>query len=96
MFLFFESIGNFLVGFLYSNLNFYFLFTILAIYAIGNSFWLYSMKGSGLARGSVFFSVGIMITTATFGIIYFNETISSLKLFGIFLGIISIVLMTRE
>jgi multidrug transporter EmrE-like cation transporter len=97
IFMVFEASGNFLSGILYSNVNFFFLLAILAIYAAGNSFWLISLKnGSGLARGAVFFSVGIVLTTASIGIFYFGESATAPKLFGIVLGIVSLVLMTYK
>jgi len=97
IFLIFESVGNFLTGILYSNLNFFFLLSILIIYALGNFFWLISLKnGSGLARGSLYFSVGIVLTTATMGIFYYNEPINAIKFFGMLLGIISLVLLTNK
>lgn len=93
----FETIGNFLTGLVYSIHNLIFFSFILLLFAIANYFWLISLKGrSGLARGSVYFGVGIVLTTAATGIIFYNETFDLLKISGIVLGLVSIVLMTKD
>jgi multidrug transporter EmrE-like cation transporter len=64
---------------------------------MGNSFWLISLKkGTGLARGAVLFSVGIVLITTSIGVFYYNEEITVIKFFGIVLGVASLLLMTES
>jgi len=95
--LIFETLANFFSGLFYSFHNIIFFVFILALYGIGNYFWLLSLKGgSGLARGSVYFGVGVVLTTALIGMAFYSESIGLVKISGMFFGIGSIVLMSKE
>jgi len=93
----FETIGNFVSG-LFGSIQNLLLFPLaLIIYAIANYFWLISLKnGSGLARGTVYFGVSVVILSTLIGFAFYEEAISLLKLVGIGLGITSLVLLSDE
>jgi len=73
-----------------------FLYWSLALlgYVVANVFWLISIrKGSGLARGAILFSVGSAILAVLIGALKFQEKIGKVELIGIFVGILSMVLI---
>ena len=91
----FEIIGNFFTGLLGATQNLLLVPLVLTAYAIANYFWLYALKnGSGLARGTVYFGVGVVILSALIGFVIYEENLTLLKLAGIGLGIISLFLMS--
>jgi len=91
----FEIIGNFFSGLFGSFQTLLLIPLVLAIYAIANYFWLQALKkGSGLARGTIYFGVILVITTILMGFAFYEETIDMVKLFGIGTGITSIILLS--
>ena len=75
------------------------LFWVLPLlcYIIANSFWLYSIRhGSGLARGANIFSVSTAIAATMIGFYFYHEKLGTLQMIGIFLGLISLVLIFWE
>ncbi len=63
-------------------------------YLIGNSFWLFALKnGSGLARGSVLFSVASGIMALILGVVLYKEELTRIQITGLVLGLISIGLI---
>ena len=90
----FETLGNFVAGLFGSLQNLLLVPLVLIVYAIANYFWLQALKdGSGLARGTIYFGVAVVITTAVVGFAFYEETLSILKLSGIGLVIVSLFLM---
>lgn len=72
------------------------LFWILAMlgYAIGNAFWLWSIRtGSGLARGAVIYVVITAVFTSFVGLYFYNESMNNIQITGIVLGILSLILI---
>jgi len=66
-------------------------------YIITNLFWLYALKnGADLARGAVLFSAGSAILGVMSGLILYKEILTPIQLLGVFLGIISLVLLLWE
>jgi len=66
----------------------------LVAYLIGNSFWLFALKdGSGLARGSVIFSVASGIAAIIIGLVFFKENVTRIEMIGLILGLISVTLI---
>lgn len=66
----------------------------IAGYIIGNIFWLSAIRsGSGLARGSIIFSVGSAIVAVVLGLLLYKEKTSSLEIVGIILGVIAIAII---
>lgn len=95
--MFFEIIGNFFTGLFGSIQNLLLVPLILLMYTLANYFWLQALKkGSGLARGTIYFGIIVIITTVLIGFIFYEEGLSFLKLAGIGLGTFSIVLLTDE
>jgi len=93
----FEIIANGLSGLFGSFQNLFLFLFILLVYAVANYFWLISLKkGSGLARGTVYFGVGIVLATTLIGIVFYSETLTTFKAIGVALGSISLVLMVKE
>jgi drug/metabolite transporter (DMT)-like permease len=66
----------------------------LLSYLIANSFWLFALKnGSGLARGSIIFSVASAFIAIILGLLFFKENITRTQIAGMALGLISIALI---
>ncbi|MFA5001124.1 MAG: EamA family transporter [Candidatus Paceibacterota bacterium] len=66
----------------------------LISYLVANSFWFWSLKnGSGLARGAVIFSVSSAILAVLFGLVWYQEKMTTIQLVGVFIGIISLTLI---
>lgn len=92
----FEIVGNFLSALFYSVHNWLFFSFVLGVFALANYFWLISLKnGSGLARGTVYFGVAIVVSTTAIGLIFYNETLSMLKVVGIIIGLVSLILLSK-
>jgi len=92
--MFFEVIGNFFTGLFGSIQNILLVPLVLAIYAIANYFWLQSLnKGSGLARGSIYFGVVVVVVTTLIGFVFYEEAMDLIKIVGIGTGITSLVLL---
>lgn len=69
---------------------------VLAIsgYVIANIFWLSAIRGgSGLARGAVLFSIGSAAVAVLLGLFLYKEDIGKTEMVGIFVGLVSIVLL---
>jgi len=95
--LLFEIVGSFLSGLFGSMQNLFLFPLVLSVYAVANCFWLIALRnGSKLARGSVYFGVGFLLCTMAIGFLLYEEKLTSLKLVGMLLGVISLVLMTKE
>ena len=93
--IFLEVIGDFLVGMFGSLQNLLIAPIALAVYATANIFWLISLKkGSGLARGSIYFGVGTLIITSTSAVVFFSEPLSLNLALGVLTGIASIWLLS--
>lgn len=65
------------------------------IYSIGALFWAFSLKYEALSKAISIFTILNLVIVALIGVIFFKENISVVSKIGIFLGIISIVLMER-
>ena len=75
------------------------IFWILAMlgYAIGNGFWLWSIRsGSGLARGAVIYVVITAVFTSVVGLYFYQEQMNKIQIAGIILGILSLILIFRD
>ena len=93
----FEIVGNFFTGLFGSIQNLVLIPLVLAMYAIANYFWLQSLKkGSGLARGSIYFGVAVVVITTIIGSVFYEEALTLVKIFGIGLGIISLFLLSDD
>lgn len=63
-------------------------------YVIANTFWLFALKnGSGLARGAIIFSVASAVLASVIGIVLYKEYLTKIQLVGVFLGVISLILI---
>jgi drug/metabolite transporter (DMT)-like permease len=77
--------------------HWYFWLAGIIGYIIANIFWLSAIKnGSGLGRGAIIFSVVSAILAIIIGIYFYNESTNKIQLIGIFLGVISLVLIFWE
>jgi drug/metabolite transporter (DMT)-like permease len=66
----------------------------IIVYVISNIFWLSAIKnGSGLARGAVIFSVGSAVAAVLIGIYFYHESVTKVEIFGLILGVISMILI---
>lgn len=65
------------------------------IYAIGALFWAFSLKYEMLSKAISIFTILNLVIVALIGIIFFKENISIIGKMGIFLWIISIILIER-
>ena len=69
----------------------------LAAYLLANTFWLFALRnGSGLGKGAVIFSICSAVIAIMLGVFIYNEHITKLQYLGVFLGIISLVLIFWE
>jgi len=63
-------------------------------YIIANIFWLFALKGgSGLAKGAAIFSIASAIIAVLLGVILYKESLTTIQLIGIGIGIISLILI---
>lgn len=71
-------------------------FLALLGFVVVNTFWLLALRnGSGLARGIIFFSVGVMLFGLIAGNLWYGENMSRTKVFGASLGLVSVVLLSQ-
>lgn len=69
----------------------------LLAYTLGNTFWLFALRnGSGLAKGSVIFSIVSAVIAIGLGVLFYKEDISKVQLIGVALGLLSLVLIFWE
>ena len=63
----------------------------ISVYVLVNIFWLISLRsGSGLARGTLIFSVSSAILTVGLGVFYFKETLTIHQGIGLALGVLAL------
>ncbi len=96
--IFFEAIADiFAKEWSLGNRSFAYAVLSLVAYLLANSSWLIALKyGSGLARGAIIFSVASAILASVIGLVFYKEQLSTVQLIGVFIGIISIVLIVWE
>lgn len=69
----------------------------LGAYLVGNAFWLFALKhGSGLAKGSIIFSLSSAVIAVLLGFFLYNEEISRNETIGILLGLVALVFIFWE
>ncbi|KKU50062.1 MAG: hypothetical protein A3F53_01510 [Candidatus Zambryskibacteria bacterium RIFCSPHIGHO2_12_FULL_48_10] len=69
----------------------------LVAYLLANTFWLFALRnGSGLGRGAIIFSLASAIIAILLGVFLYQEKVSSPQLAGMFLGLVSLVLIFWE
>ena len=57
--------------------------------------YFYAVRSGGLVLTNAFWVIGGLIATATIGFLFFQEGVTATKLLGLFLGIASLVLLTK-
>ena len=66
----------------------------ILVYITANVFWLFALRdGSGLARGSIIFSIASAILGAVIGLVMYKEYLSNIQIAGVAIGIFSLVLI---
>lgn len=66
-------------------------------YIIANIFWLSAIKnGAQLGRGAIIFSIVSAVLALIIGVYFYHEKTNGIQLAGMFLGIISLVLIFWE
>lgn len=65
----------------------------LAFYFVGTVFWAFSLRQELLSKAISVFTVLNLIMVILVGVLYFKEDITGLNKAGIFLGVISVILM---
>ena len=69
----------------------------IVAYVLANIFWLIALKdGAGLTQGAIIFSVGSAVLAIVIGLVLYKETITSMQMIGVALGLIAIVLLVWE
>lgn len=77
--------------------HWYLWVSAILFYIICNTFWLWGIKeGSGLARGSIIFSVASGIIAVVIGLYFYGEETNKFQLAGMLLGVLSLVLIFWE
>ncbi len=78
----------------WANSNrFYFILIGLIIYLIGTLFWAFSLRYEFISKAGSIFVLLNLIGLSLVGLLIFNEKLSVLNWIGIFLGLISILLI---
>ena len=67
----------------------------LVIYALTAFGWFYVMKNIKLSTLGVFYAISTIIFLIFVSVFYFKEPLNNYEIFGILLGIISLVLLGR-
>lgn len=95
---FFEMIADILAKeWSLGNRPIFYAILSLVAYLLANSSWLIALKyGSGLARGAIVFSIASAILASAIGLFFYKEQLSTLQIFGVVLGLISLVLIFWE
>ncbi len=89
----FEVFGDILFKkFALQNKN-YFLIIGLIIYFIGTFFWAVSLKYESLSKAISIFTILNLIAVVLVGVLMFKENLSLINKIGIFLGVLSIILI---
>ena len=70
-----------------------FLILGLILYFIGTIFWAISLKYEFLSKSISIFTILNLIIIVLIGLIYFDESLSTINKIGIALGIISVILI---
>ena len=66
----------------------------ILFYMIANLAWLFALRyGVGLARGVSIFSVVCAVIALIIGFVFYKEPVSRIQLFGIILGVASLILI---
>lgn len=66
-------------------------------YIIANIFWLISLRnGAGLTKGAIIFSVGSAVLAIVIGLALYKEPVTRIQMYGVILGLISIILLVWE
>jgi drug/metabolite transporter (DMT)-like permease len=66
-------------------------------YIIANAFWLWGIRsGSGLARGAIIFSVASAVVAVFLGLYFYGEATNKIQIFGMILGVLSLILIFWE
>ncbi|MEK7182239.1 MAG: EamA family transporter [Patescibacteria group bacterium] len=79
------------------NRSFFFAILALFSYLLANSSWLVALKyGSGLARGAVVFSIASAILAVFIGLVFYKESLTTIQTVGVFIGLISLILIFWE
>jgi len=93
----FETLGNYFAGLFGTIQNIFIAIFSLVIYAVANYFWLQALKdGSGLARGTVYFGVAVIIFTVLIGFAFYEEGITIITVAGILTGTVSLFLLSDD
>lgn len=90
----FETVADVFALRFKSQGNYFYAILSQIVYLSGNIFWLVSLvKGAGMARGGVLFSVTVAVTAVLVG--YFGgEAITKEHMIGILIGVISIAFLS--
>lgn len=70
-----------------------FLIIGLMIYFIGSVFWAVSLKYEMMSKAIVVFAVLNILVVALIGMVFFKEELTLMNKIGIFVGLISVVLI---
>ena len=93
----FETLGNYFAGLFGTMQNIFIAIFSLVIYGVANYFWLQALKdGSGLAKGTVYFGVAVIIFTALIGFAFYEEGITLANVVGIITGTASLFLLSGD
>jgi small multidrug resistance pump len=64
-----------------------------AFYAIGALFWAFTLKYEMLSKAISVFTILNLVIVALIGVLFFKENISTVSKIGVFLGVVSIILI---
>lgn len=89
----FEAIGDVLFKQSATSNRLIFFYVGFVIYVIGSLLWAYSLRFNLLSRSIIIFMVLNVIIVVIAGALMFNEKISTTAAIGMFLGVVSVILL---
>ncbi len=72
-----------------------YFFSGVFVYALSSAGWFYVMKNIKLSSLGIIYSITTAILLTLLGVLFFKEQLDRYDIIGIFLGIISIVILTK-
>jgi multidrug transporter EmrE-like cation transporter len=89
----FEVVGDILFKYWSLNSKTFFIVGGVLIYSVATVIWAYSLKYGYLSKEITIFTVFNLIAVVLAGVLIFKESLSTINIIGIILGVISVILV---
>ena len=90
---FFEIIADIILKYWSINPKTIFVVCGIIVYTIGTTMFAYSLRFGDLSKMGTIFTVVNLIVVVLIGLLLFKEQVSLINMIGIFLGVISVILV---